>query len=640
MSEKGNIIFEFNDFRLDQRERYFARGSERIQITDKAFEVLRVLLEHSRSLVTKDELLAEVWADSFVEENTLDKNISTLRHVFEARDPGVAYIETVRGRGYRFLPDVVIAVRDTKPAFAQNGDLPSVELSAAEVREPAPAAEQRSSTVRKTSTRWVWLSVIGILIVGLAAFAILRSRTSGGIPSGKRLAVLPLVNSTGDQNAEFLSDGITDGVTDDLSRLSGLEVVSRNSAFRFRSDQSDVRKIANTLAVDTLVTGDVKRLGDKYVIDIRLIDGKNDSQLWANQYVRSSTDIMTAQSEIAKDIANNLRLGLRPFEIQAATSRSTQNNDAYQLYLLGRYHASKATEDSLKQAIALYRRALDADPNYALAYAGIARCSSIMAFSGWTMKSSEAMEQTREAATRALDLDPNLAAAHASLGWVDYVYLRDWKAAEQEYRKAIGLGPNDAEIHASFAHMLSVEGRSDEAVSEAERSVDLDPVSLMTNTLYAQALFFAGRTDQAIKQTQKVFEIEPNFWIARNLLGRIDVSQGRYAEALTEFENARAHSGIGSIVPITEIGYTHAKMGDRAGAEQAIADLRASRRYVPFYSYAAIYNGLGDREKALDSLERSVAEHEADAVFIKVNGRWNDYADDPRFKIVLQQLRL
>jgi len=636
MSEKGNIIFEFNDFRLDERERHFVRGDKRIQITDKAFEVLRVLLEHGGGLVTKDEILAEVWSDTFVEENTLDKNISTLRHVFEEHDPGVVYIETVRGRGFRFLPYAANLVCDARPVSVQNGDLPS-----AEGREPAPAAEQPPSTVRKPNgKRWVWLSVAVLLILGLVAFAILRGRTSETHEKGKRLAVLPLINSTGDQNAEFLSDGITDGVTDDLSRFSGLEVVSRNSAFRFRSDQSDVRKIANALAVDTLVTGDVKRLGDKYVIDIRLIDGKSDAQLWANQYVRSSTDIMTAQSEIAKDIASSLRLDLKPSEIQAAASRGTQNNDAYQLYLLGRYHASKATEDSLKQAIMLYRRALDADPNYALAYAGIAHCSTIMAYSGWTMKSSEAMEQTREAAMRALDLDPNLAAAHASLGWVDYIYLRDWKAAEEEYRKAISLAPNDAEIHGSFGHMLSVEGRSDEAVSEAERSVELDPISLMTNTMYAQALFFAGRSGQAIKQTQKVFEIEPNFWIARNLLGRIDVSERRYSEALTEFEIARAHSGIGSIVPITELGYTRAKMGDRADAEKALEDLRTSGRYVPFYSYAVIYNGLGDRKQALDNLERSVGEHEADAVFIKVNGRWNEYADDPRFKKIEQELGL
>ncbi|CAN5214411.1 hypothetical protein BH20ACI2_BH20ACI2_04000 [soil metagenome] len=480
--------------------------------------------------------------------------------------------------------------------------------------------------------------LVGAIGLGYNFMAGTKSLTSVG--GKKTLAVLPFINASQDPNAEYLSDGITESVINNLSQLAGLKVMSRNSAFRFKSNQTDTKNIALQLGVEALVTGDIKQLGDRLVINVRLIDAGDDSQIWGNQYVKTSGDIIAAQNEIAQAIAQNLRLKLTNSEQRQLGKNYTENAKAYELYLRGRYHYFKLTLPELRKSIDFYEQAIEVDPGYALAYAGIADAYRSLAIAGFAA-SKESFPQSKAAAERALEIDTNLAEAHIVLGWVRFLYDWDWSAAEGELKKAVELAPNNSDAHRAYAHLFSNLGRHDEAVAEGKRARELDPLSLITNALEGQFLFYDGRDGEAIARFNKTLEIEPNFWIAHNGLGRVYIRQGRYAEAIAVLTKARELSG-GSTEPVTQLGYALAKSGNRERAQATLAELKslAAGNYVPAHSFAMIYNGLGEREEALNYLEKSFQEREVQMTFIKIDTRWDELRSEPRFIEVMKRMNL
>lgn len=635
MSSKGNKIYEFESFRIDVRERIFTCLGERIPITDKAFDLLCALVSRDGRLATKDDLLSEVWPDSFVEENTLDKNISVLRRLFAENGQESKFIETVRGHGYRFVGEVRKSGDDTEADAAS-----SVEASADAPASPAePKGKLRRYGIPALAAAAVMLVVLGVY------FVLPRLRSQNAPPASAdgitKIAVLPFVNKTQDPQAEYLANGISEGIIDGLSQISSLKVMSRHSVARFTNDPPDIQKIRTQLGVDSLVTGEIDHVGDQIVVSVRMINLHDDSQIWGERYVNKLSDLVNIQTEIARDVAENLRIKLAPGERQAIARLDTTSPEAYRAFLLGRYHADKATEADILESIDYYRKAVAADPSFAAAYVGIADCYRVLSIADLPVSLRDAMQQSRAAAEKALAIDPNLATAHSALAWSLCMHDRDWQAAEAEFRKALDLSPGNADIRRGYAHMLSLAGRHDEAIAEGHRAVELDPLSLPTNGLDAQFLFFGGRTDDALAQLRTTFQIEPNYWIALNLLGRIYTDQGKYAEALAEFRKAKDLSG-GSAVPITELGYTYAKLGERGEALNELKTLTEDRkrRFVPFYSYAMIYNGLGERDLALKYLERSVDAHESDCVFIKAHRRWDAFANDARYIAILKKLNL
>ena len=475
---------------------------------------------------------------------------------------------------------------------------------------------------------------------GFGYYFLSAKKMSSGAGGKKTLAVLPFVNASQDPNAEYLSDGITESVINNLSQLAGLKVMSRNSAFRFKDNQTDTKNIAAQLGVESLVTGDIKQLGERLVINVRLIDASDDSQIWGNQYVKTSADIIAAQNEIAQAVAQNLRLKLTTSEQKQLGKNYTENVEAYQLYLRGRYHYFKLTLPEIRKSIDFYEQAIDVDPGYALVYAGIADAYRSLAIAGFAA-SKESSPQSKAAAKRALEIDTNLAEAHIAMGWVRFLYDWDWSAAESELKKAVELAPNNSDAHRAYAHLFSNLGRHDEAVAEGKRARELDPLSLITNALEGQFLFYAGRDGEAIARFNKTLEIEPNFWIAHNGLGRVYIRQGRYAEAIAVLTKARELSG-GSTEPVTQLGYALAKSGSREQAQATLAELKsmAAENFVPAYSFAMIYNGLGEREEALNYLEKSFQEREVQISFVKIDTRWNDFRAEPRFIEVMKRMKL
>ncbi|MGI8544849.1 MAG: protein kinase domain-containing protein [Aridibacter sp.] len=456
----------------------------------------------------------------------------------------------------------------------------------------------------------------------------------------KSLAVLPFINISQDANAEYLSDGITESIINNLSQITSLRVMSRNSAFRFKNNQTDTKNIASQLGVESLVTGDIKQLGDKLIINVRLIDASDDSQIWGNQYIKSSNDILAAQTEIAQAVAQNLRVKLISTEQQQLAKHPTENVEAYQLYLRGRFHYFKLTEPEIHKSIRFYRQAIDIDPNYALAFAGIADAYRALSIAGWNMSSKEAFPQAKAAAQQALEIDANLAEAHIALGWIGFLYDWDWTAAEGELKRAVELAPNNADAHRAYAHLLSLLGRHEEAIAEARLSRELDPLTLITNALEGQFLFYAGRDAEAIERLQKTLELDPNFWIAHNVLARVYIRQKRYREAIAELNKAIEASAGNSTEPVTQLGYALAKSGRHEEARTTLEKLKATarERFVPAYSFAMIYNGLGEREEALNYLEKSFEGREVQLSFIKVDTRWNEFHSEPRFIKLMRRM--
>ncbi len=483
--------------------------------------------------------------------------------------------------------------------------------------------------------------VLAALLIGAISFGYYfwSAKKSASSATGKKsLAVLPFVNASQDANAEYLSDGITESIINNLSQLSGLKVMSRNSAFRFKNNQTDTKNIASQLGVESLVTGDIKQLGDKLIINVRLIDPSDDSQIWGNQYVKTTADVIAAQTEIAQAVAQNLHLKLTSSEQRQIGKSYTKNAEAYELYLRGRFHYFKITESEIRKAIAFYGQAIELDPGYALAYAGMGDAYRTLAISTYA-PSKEVCPQAKALALQALEIDANLAEAHIVLGWVAFWYEWDWNAAESELKRAIELTPNNADAHRAYAHLLSNTVRHDEAIAEGRRARELDPLSLITNTLEGQFLFYAGRDTEAIDRLRKTLEIEPNFWAAHNGLGRVYISQKRYDEAIAELNKAIELSG-GSTEPVTQLGYALAKLGNREKAQATLADLKslAAKRHVPAHNFAMIYNGLGEKNEALNYLEKSFQEREVQMTFIKIDTRWDWLRAEPRFAEVIKQM--
>ncbi len=485
------------------------------------------------------------------------------------------------------------------------------------------------------------LIVLLVSAIGFGYYFLSAKKSASSAGGKKSLAVLPFVNASQDPNAEYLSDGITESVINNLSQLAGLKVMSRNSAFRFKNDQTDTQNIASQLGVETLVTGDIKQLGDRLVINVRLIDPSDDSQIWGNQYVKTTADIISAQNEIAQAVANNLRLKITSSEQQQLGKNYTENIEAYQLYLRGRYHYFKLTLPEIRKSIEFYQPAIDVDPSYALAYAGMADAYRTLPIAGWNVASKEVLPQAKVAAKRALEIDANLAEARIVLGWVGLLYDWDWNAAESELKKAIELAPNNSDAHRAYAHLLSNTGRHNEAIAEGKRAIELDPLSLITNALEGQFLFYAGRDTEAIAQLQKTLEIEPNFWIAHNAMGRVYIHQGRLDEAIAVLTKAKELSS-GSTEPVTQLGYALAKSENREKAQATLEELKSlsADSYVPAYNFAMIYNGLGENEKALSYLEKSFQEREVQMAFIKIDTRWDELRAKPRFVAIIKQTNL
>ena len=453
------------------------------------------------------------------------------------------------------------------------------------------------------------------------------------------IAVLPFVNGGGDPNTEYLSDGITESLIDNLSQIPKLRVMSPSAVFTYKGRGVDPREVGHNLHVAVVLQGKVTKFGDALRLKVDLVNATDGAELWGEEYNPKMADILGAQADISRKIIVKLRLRLTGDEEKRLAKPATENPEAYQLYLKGRYYAEKFTQEGVKKGIEYFRQAIDLDPNYALAYGGLAFAYSD-GDDDFFLSPHDSMPRASEAAKKALELDGTLSEAHLEMGKVHYWYDFDWNAAEKELRRAVELGPEYASAHAYYGWYLTSVGRTQEGIEESKRALELDPLSTETDTVVGQNFYCAHQYDLAIDTLRKTLDMDPNYWLARMFLGLSYEATGDLPRALAEFHRA---SGTTTIPwPSAELGHAYAILGKKREAEQILKQLkdRSKQSYVPAYDFAEIYIGLGDKEQALASLEKAYADRSMLLTFLKVDPELDSLHSDPRFKDLVRRVGL
>lgn len=453
------------------------------------------------------------------------------------------------------------------------------------------------------------------------------------------LAVLPLVNASSDASAEYLSDGITESIINSLSQLPQLRVMARATVFRYKGLEVDPIEVGQALDVRAVMLGRVLQIGDQLVIKTELVDVADGSHLWGAQYNRKPEDILAVQDEISGEIYEKLRLRLTGEDHKKRLAkRHTDNTEAYQLYLRGRYHTSKATREGLQKGIDYFHQAIQIDPAYALAYSGLAE--AFYGLSGAHQPPKEAMPKARAAALKALEIDDTLAEAHASLALVKVFYDWDWTGAETEYRRAIELNPGYASAHHWYGWYLALMGRLDQATSEMQRAQELDPLSLEITADLGLSFFFARQYDRAIEQFRKALEMDQHFIWARFFIGWAKEQQGLIDEAIAEYRRAAEEED--ALVIKAALGHAFAMGGRRDEAQAILSEFEqlSESTHVSPYDFAIIYTALGESEQAFAALERAYENRSEALVWLKVDPRLDPLRTTPQFIDLLRRVGL
>jgi len=479
--------------------------------------------------------------------------------------------------------------------------------------------------------------IVAALILLAAAAVVYFALLPKGHPIDS-IAVLPFANLSGDPNTEYLSEGLAESLINNLSQSHNLKVMSRNSAFKYKGQEANAKAVGRELGVQGVLTGRIVQRAENISISIDLIDTRDDTQVWGEQYNRRMSDLSTLQEEIARQVAEKLQHRLSGDDEKRITRRYTDNADAYRLYLEGRFYWNKRTEDGMKKGISYFNEAIEKDPSYALAYAGLADCYALL-YEYSANPSKDLYPKAKAAATRALELDDSLAEAHTSLA-AAYEYEWKWTEAEKQYEKAIELNPNYETAHQWYAAYLISKKRFDEAIREARRAVELDPLSLIINTALGRALHSARRYDEAIEQLRKTIDIDPNFAEARFHLALAYEGKRAYADAIREFDKFIELSGDKPMKAWTARVY--AESGKKNQALKMLAEMTdvSNQEHPSAYAIAALYAALGEKARAFEWLEKVYEQRSYYVVFLNADPALDSLRADPRFAELLRRIGL
>ena len=454
----------------------------------------------------------------------------------------------------------------------------------------------------------------------------------------KKIAVLPFKPLLPGNRDQVLELGMADSLITKLSNIREMVVRSLNSVRKYGGLEQDPLAAGRELQVDSVLEGNVQKSGDRIKVTARLISVADGSSLWANTFDEKFTDVFSVQDAISQKVADALALRLSREENQRLTKRYTDNVEAYQLYLTGRYHWNKLTPPEIIKSIGLFKQAIDLDPTYALAYFGLADANRSLAINA-NFPSQDCLPQAKAAAQKALAIDPMLAEAHASLSFCLIWYDWDWAEGEKEAQRAIAINPNSAHGHYALAHVLSDLGRHDQAIAEISRARALDPFFLLYGALEAMMLHHAGRNEEALAKLQKAIDLDPNFWVSHQELGKVYTEQRRYPEAIAELTKAKELSH-GNSEAIASIGYVEAVAGDTAKAQAILDELKTSPHYIPPASIALVYHGLGQEEEAISWLNKACDKRDVWVTLLKVDPRWKSLRSHPGFISILKRVGL
>jgi TolB-like protein/DNA-binding winged helix-turn-helix (wHTH) protein len=685
MDKAVRHLYEFGPFVLDPGERLLRHGAARMELPPRAFDTLLVLVENSGRLLEKDALMKTVWRDTVVEENNLSQVVYLVRKALRDGEDGARYIETVPKRGYRFVSEV----RELEPGNGHgnghnggNGPNPlySSSSSGSSANRPVvfpddhsgladSSAEAAASSGSEVDSHAVSAAgangfevparnsavqrgLIAGLLGGLAIVALVvlvegaawKQKWLGGpaTASVRSVAVLPMQNLSNDPDQEYFVDGMTDELITDLAQLHDLKVVSKTSIMQYKGTRKPLPQIGRELGVDAVVEGSVLRSGDRVRITAQLIRTATDRHIWAKAYDGDLKDVLSLQARVAEEITNQVKLNLSAEETGRLRRPRAVNPEAFDLYLHGRYAWNQRSVQGFRQAIEYFNQALEKDPEFALAYSGLADCHTLLTLYGDGVGN---MAEAEAAAEKALQLDSTLAEAHTSLAAVKVLHEWDWQGAEQEFRRAIELNPNFARAHHWYGNLLlGPEGRHEEAIAELERARELDPLSLIISADAGFGYYLAGRYEPALQAYRKVLAVNPNFIPVHFYLGKYYRQTGQYDLWLKESVENNRLSGFPdrgqSLQRLYVQGGFRATMEDMARPPEAGSLAKPKPFRIDSCSSAAANAALGRNAAALNALEDCYRWSEPALIYLKVDPIWTNLHSEPRFQALLGRLHL
>jgi DNA-binding winged helix-turn-helix (wHTH) protein/TolB-like protein len=669
MSQSVGTVYEFGAFRLDPVERVLMRDDSPVPLTPKLFDTLTVLIRNSGHTVTKDELMTLVWPNTFVDEGTLTRTVSRLRRALGEETNGHRYIETVPRFGYRFLAEVresaadggtvwegigvraaLASQRITKQQTADLEDLgtgvpdwdpaepPGMgtvrpgEADAApesvfiDTESPAsPLIQGKQTTARRARARlFAARRAVGALLllagsVAAIAFAVRsHSNLKRTAPEVKTLAVLPFKQLGPSGADEYLGLGLADALITRLGNLREIKVRPTSAVQNLAGDDRDPASVGRALGVDAVLDGRVQKIGDAVRVTVQLVSSKDGSPIWAEKFDEGFNSVFAAQDAVARRVISRLAPVLTPKERESQARHSTDSPEAYEAYLKGRYFWNKRTTEGFRKSIDYFQQAIQKDPNFALAYAGLADAYSM-----------DAMPKAEPALRKALELDDSLGEAHASLGFYRTFWQCDWSGAEEEFKQAIEMSPNYSSAYQWYALSLAAQGRFEEAKAEMALALELEPLSPNMNTDMAQIYYYARQYDEAMAACQKVLDIDPDFSLAHNLLLSLYVQKGMHPEAVQEFLKQEERNGFA-----TDSWWAAYQASGWRGFLQSV--LRSKT-----FAHDPIFRSqLGDKKALLDDLEALFDDQYLWIKFIKVEPAYDQIRDEPRFQKMLRRIRL
>jgi TolB-like protein/DNA-binding winged helix-turn-helix (wHTH) protein/lipoprotein NlpI len=648
-----NLRYRFGPYEMRARTRELYKQGTKLRLRPQPYQVLKVLVERAGDVVSREELHDLLWpAETFVDfEQGLNTSIKVLRAVLSDSASEPRYIETLPKLGYRIIVPVEAEAEEPTPSneVSVSGQPTAVESLLSD-KTPDDRVPPQPWSLRR------WPVFVGISAVVLIAAALVgyfqwsRSRPRPELSSGRlMLAVLPFENLTGDPSEDYFSDGLTEEMIAQLGHPDPehLGVIARTSVMRYQHNPEPLDQIARELGVEYVLEGSVRRDSDKVRISAQLIQVKDQSHVWARQYDRELSNLLSLQTEIASEVSNEIQLSLGEREPGSAASAAAtrpappvppKNYEAYDDYLKGRYFWNKRTAQGFRQAVDCFEQSVAKDPDYAPAHAGLADSYALMA-EYEVAPASELIPKARAAALQALSLDEKLAEAHVSLAVIAQNYDWDWQTSESEFRRAIALDPNYATGHHWYAEHLALLGHFDEAFPEMQRALQLDPLSLIMKADNGVFLYFARQYDRSIEQLRAVLEMEPNSTRGHMIIFPY-IQTGRFQEALGYLQH---WGGGGKNYWITVLqAELYASANQPAQARHAMEELnQANRRHlIDPYAFVGAYIALGDKDRAFQYLNESVANHSPELTALKVDPIFDPIRSDSRFTVLLDRVRL
>jgi TolB-like protein len=586
------MIYEFGQFRIDPVERTLVREGEPIQLVPKSFDVLAVLVENSGRLLDKNFLLSAVWSDAAVEENSLARAIADIRRVLGEGPKDNRFITTVARRGYRFLPKVTRSELPFTPGV-----------------RPGSASAMLSATGEKLTT----------------------------------LAVLPFTWLTQGGSDASLAVGLADALITRLSNLAQIVVRPTSSILKYADGNRDAAAVASELNADFVISGSLRQANDRVRVTVQLVSPDQRRSVWADHFEEKFTNIFSVEESISERVAAALALKLTADQKRSLGRKNTRNNEAWQLYLRGRYLLSKRTLAGAQQAIEVFRQALDLDPDYAQAWVGIADAYILTglhgALTGW-LPPRETYPEAKRAALKAIQLNDLLGEAHTSLGFVHFFYDWDPQAAILEFSRGLSLHPHYARAHHWYAMACGFLGQHEESIRAIGKALEIEPLSLVLNGNRGYLFYFARRYDESVAQLRATLDMDPSFAPTHHRLGLTYGALGKYEQAIRHLTEAQRLSAD-SPQALGALGHLYGVAGNRAAASEILQQMAELSRtsYVSAASFAEVHLGLDDHSRVFEWLDKALEERTSALVRLKVDPRFDDLRSDSRFQLVLQNMK-